>query len=66
MLILGNPDRPRTATLIASAGRFGSRYRESGESFDPLFRLVQDLAALISLLRRRSAARPGAQTEERP
>lgn len=61
-----NPGRPRIATPIASARRLGSRYRESRESFEPLVRLVLDLAALISLLRRRSSDRPATPTMAQP
>lgn len=60
------PDGPRTATLIASAGRLGARYRESRQSFKPLFRLVLDVAALLSLLRRRSSTKPGVPTMAQP
>ncbi|MGH3493536.1 MAG: hypothetical protein ACRDQ1_09905 [Sciscionella sp.] len=54
----------RTATLVASAGRLGSRYRESRQSYEPMLRLVLDIAALLSLLRRRSTAGPAAPTME--
>lgn len=58
-------DRTVRGRLVERAGRAAARYRAQRDEIEPLIRLLVDIAALTSLLRKRaSTVGPPARAED--